>query len=152
MCVAELNVSTQPCGHRWFHLLRPCSPSANLDNCKRKLGLAGWELKCDFCPYCSGWNISTSDYRLLGRLSKPRADSKNFQETPESTKEIGLEFINLLSKATDKRWVSLHILPTTIFSNIPGWYRAPSGHPLTAGFLTLLDPVRCLRSAFWQNC
>ncbi|KAK8253726.1 hypothetical protein IWZ00DRAFT_542803 [Phyllosticta capitalensis] len=71
MCVAELNVSLQPCRHRWYHLLRPCSPNANLSNCKNKLGLEGWETKCDFCPYCSSWNLSSTKYRLVGNDRSP---------------------------------------------------------------------------------
>jgi len=71
MCIAELNVSLLPCRHRWYHLSRACSPSANLSNCTRKLGLAGWEIKCDFCPYCAGWNLSNSEYRLVGNDRAP---------------------------------------------------------------------------------
>ncbi|KAJ4305014.1 hypothetical protein N0V90_000543 [Kalmusia sp. IMI 367209] len=71
MCIAELNVSLLPCRHRWYHLSRSCSPSTNLSNCSKKLGLAGWEIKCDFCPYCSGWNLSNSEYRLVGNDRAP---------------------------------------------------------------------------------
>lgn len=71
MCVAELNVSLLPCRHRWYHLLRPCSPCSNLSNCKNKLGLEGWETKCDFCPYCSSWNLSSTEYRLVGNDRSP---------------------------------------------------------------------------------
>lgn len=71
MCVAELNVSLLPCRHRWYHLSRSCTPSSNLANCGEKLGLAGWEIKCDFCPYCAGWNVSNTEYRLLGNDKSP---------------------------------------------------------------------------------
>ncbi|KAK7191337.1 hypothetical protein DPSP01_003045 [Paraphaeosphaeria sporulosa] len=71
MCVAELNVSLMPCRHRWYHLSRACSPSTDLSNCDKKLGLAGWEIKCDFCPYCSGWNLTKSEYRLVGNDRAP---------------------------------------------------------------------------------
>ena len=71
MCVAELNVSMLPCRHRWYHLARSCSPSSNLANCPGKLGISGWEIKCDFCPYCSGWNISNAEYRLVGNDRSP---------------------------------------------------------------------------------
>ncbi|KAF1978362.1 hypothetical protein BU23DRAFT_577267 [Bimuria novae-zelandiae CBS 107.79] len=71
MCVAELNVSVLPCRHRWYHLSRPCTPSTNLSNCDKKLGITGWEIKCDFCPYCSGWNLSHSEYRLVGNDRTP---------------------------------------------------------------------------------
>ncbi|KAF2799570.1 hypothetical protein K505DRAFT_225177, partial [Melanomma pulvis-pyrius CBS 109.77] len=71
MCVAELNVSLLPCRHRWYHLVRTCTPSSNLANCGSKLGISGWEIKCDFCPYCAGWNLSTSEYRLVGNDRAP---------------------------------------------------------------------------------
>ncbi|KAF2016140.1 hypothetical protein BU24DRAFT_409287 [Aaosphaeria arxii CBS 175.79] len=71
MCIAELNVSLMPCRHRWYHLSRSCSPSSNLANCPKKLGLSGWEIKCDFCPFCSGWNLSTTEYRLVGNDRAP---------------------------------------------------------------------------------
>lgn len=71
MCIAELNVSLLPCRHRWYHLSSSCSPSANLGNCPGKLGLLGWEIKCDFCPYCSGWNVSPTEYRLVGNDRAP---------------------------------------------------------------------------------
>lgn len=71
MCVAELNVSLLPCRHRWYHLSRACSPSTNLSNCTGRLGISGWEIKCDFCPYCAGWNVSGTEYRLLGNDRAP---------------------------------------------------------------------------------
>ena len=61
MCIAELNVSLLSCRHRWYHMVRPCQPSAHLSNCGQKLCLSGWEIKCDFCPYCSGWNLSDAE-------------------------------------------------------------------------------------------
>jgi hypothetical protein len=83
MCVAELNVSLQPCRHRWYHLSRPCKPSANLINCGNKLGLSGWEIKCDFCPYCAGWNVSATEYRLVGNDRAPA--SGGLSRTPSLT-------------------------------------------------------------------
>lgn len=71
MCIAELNVSLLPCRHRWYHLSRSCSPSTNLSNCGGRLGISGWEIKCDFCPYCAGWNVSGTEYRLLGNDRAP---------------------------------------------------------------------------------
>ncbi|KAF2712497.1 hypothetical protein K504DRAFT_359112, partial [Pleomassaria siparia CBS 279.74] len=71
MCVAELNVSLLPCRHRWYHLVRNCSPSTNLSNCGSKLAISGWEIKCDFCPYCSRWDLSNSEYRLVGNDRAP---------------------------------------------------------------------------------
>ncbi|KAF2687253.1 hypothetical protein K458DRAFT_295828 [Lentithecium fluviatile CBS 122367] len=71
MCIAELNVSLLPCRHRWYHLTRACSPSANLSNCGGRLGISGWEIKCDFCPYCASWNVSNTEYRLVGNDRAP---------------------------------------------------------------------------------
>ncbi|KAF2191430.1 hypothetical protein K469DRAFT_511660, partial [Zopfia rhizophila CBS 207.26] len=71
MCVAELNVSLLPCRHRWYHLVRSCTPSTNLASCGGKLGISGWEIKCDFCPFCAGWNLSPSEYRLVGNDRAP---------------------------------------------------------------------------------
>lgn len=71
MCIAELNVSLLPCQHRWYHLSRSCTPSTDLSNCGKKLGISGWEIKCDFCPFCSGWNLSHSEYRLVGNDRAP---------------------------------------------------------------------------------
>lgn len=71
MCIAELNVSLLPCRHRWYHLVRNCTPSSNLANCQSKLAISGWEIKCEFCPYCSAWNLSTSEYRLVGNDRAP---------------------------------------------------------------------------------
>lgn len=71
MCIAELNVSLLSCRHRWYHMVRPCQPSAHLSNCGQKLCLSGWEIKCDFCPYCSGWNLSDAEYRLVGNDRTP---------------------------------------------------------------------------------
>ncbi|KAH7139408.1 hypothetical protein B0J11DRAFT_42565 [Dendryphion nanum] len=80
MCVAELNVSLGPCRHRWYHLHSPCSPSANLANCSSKLALSGWEIKCDFCPYCDDWEPSSSEFRLVGNDSSPAIGG--FARTP----------------------------------------------------------------------
>lgn len=91
MCVAELNVSVLPCRHRWYHLLRPCSPTTNLSNCPNKLGIEGWETKCDFCPYCSSWNLSNTDFRLVGNDRSPsvgglsRSPSVNYGSTTTLT-------------------------------------------------------------------
>lgn len=71
MCIAQLNVSLGPCRHRWYHLHSPCTPSANLANCSSKLALAGWEIKCDFCPYCDDWEPSPTEFRLVGNDSSP---------------------------------------------------------------------------------
>lgn len=74
MCVAELCVSVSPCQHRWYHLVRPCSPSNNLSTCEKKLGISGWEVKCDECPYCQG-DVSDSEYKLIGDGPAPPVGS-----------------------------------------------------------------------------
>ncbi|KAF2819093.1 hypothetical protein CC86DRAFT_151075 [Ophiobolus disseminans] len=74
MCVAELCVTVLPCQHRWYHLVRPCSPSSNLSTCGKKLGISGWEVKCDYCPYCQG-HVSEFEYRLIGDGPAPSVGS-----------------------------------------------------------------------------
>ncbi|KAF2747944.1 hypothetical protein M011DRAFT_457879 [Sporormia fimetaria CBS 119925] len=71
MCKAELNVSLLPCRHRWFHLVDGCTPTTDLSNCGSKLGLQGWEIKCEFCPFCAEWDASASEYKLIGNDSTP---------------------------------------------------------------------------------
>lgn len=71
MCVVDLNVSTLPCRHRWYHLVRPCSPATNLSTCTGRLGIEGWETKCTFCPYCSGAGLNEAEWRLIGNDSSP---------------------------------------------------------------------------------
>ena len=61
MCVAGLNVSTQPCRHRWYELIRSCSVEHNLANCPSKLQLEGWETRKQVCPWCD----SSGDYEEL---------------------------------------------------------------------------------------
>jgi hypothetical protein len=77
MCKAELNVSLEGCCHRWYHMIQPCMPGCNLLSCPNKLALEGWEIKCDFCPFCSGWPLDAGEYVLLGSLSHSRNDSLN---------------------------------------------------------------------------
>ncbi len=73
MCVAELNVSTLPCQHRWYRLLRSCAPHRNLSNCPSKLQLEGWEAKTDACPYCTSWTPApdAQQFRLVGNDRHP---------------------------------------------------------------------------------
>lgn len=74
MCVAQLCVTTQPCQHRWYHLVRPCDADANLATCSKKLGITGWEVKSDTCPYCQG-NATDNQYRLIGDGPAPPVGS-----------------------------------------------------------------------------
>lgn len=75
MCVAGLHVSTQPCRHRWYELLRACSDEHNLANCPQKLRLEGWETRRESCPWCEPnanddeVAISNSTHRLFGSTS-----------------------------------------------------------------------------------
>lgn len=74
MCVAELCVTVLPCQHRWYHLVRPCTPSSNLSTCGKKLGISGWEVKCEICPYCQGY-VSEFEYKLIGDGPAPPVGS-----------------------------------------------------------------------------
>lgn len=71
MCVAGINVSTQPCSHRWYHLKRSCNPGANLANCPERLRLEGWETRNSNCPWCEGSesDVHASTHRLFGSTS-----------------------------------------------------------------------------------
>jgi hypothetical protein len=64
MCIAKLYATMLPCQHRWYHLDRSCSPSSNLSTCGERLGISGWEVKCEYCPYCYGHSVS--EYKLIG--------------------------------------------------------------------------------------
>ena len=71
MCVAGLNVSTQPCAHRWYELVRPCHPANSLANCPEKLKLEGWENRKTTCPWCDSdeAKVPESTHRLFGITS-----------------------------------------------------------------------------------
>ncbi|CAK4032779.1 Hypothetical predicted protein [Lecanosticta acicola] len=71
MCLACLNVSTQPCSHRWYQLVRPCNPDNDLANCPERLKLEGWETRLEHCPFCDGAEHSRSTHRLFGTTSSP---------------------------------------------------------------------------------
>ena len=64
MCIAKLYATMQPCKHCWYHLDQRCSPSSNLLTCGKRLGIVGWEVKCEYCPYCYGYSVS--EYKLIG--------------------------------------------------------------------------------------
>ena len=87
MCVAGLNVTTQPCSHRWYELRRPCDPANNLANCPEKLRLEGWETRNDNCPWCDGneTSLPQSSYRLFGTAS-----SASSTVSPPVSTELGL--------------------------------------------------------------
>lgn len=71
MCVAGLNVSTQPCRHRWYSQIRACEPNVTLANCEGKLKLEGWEIRNEHCPWCDGNDqiLQGSTHRLFGSMS-----------------------------------------------------------------------------------
>ncbi|KAI9699913.1 MAG: hypothetical protein M1820_006975 [Bogoriella megaspora] len=72
MCVADLNVSTLECRHRWYHLLRPCSPTTNLDSCSDKLRLEGWENRLNSCPWCDeDITVNLQEFQLIGNDRTP---------------------------------------------------------------------------------
>jgi hypothetical protein len=74
MCVTELCVTKQACQHRWYHLVRPCASTMDLATCPKKLGISGWEVKVDHCPYCQG-HATSSEYRLIGDGPAPPVGS-----------------------------------------------------------------------------
>lgn len=61
-------MSTQPCAHRWYQLVRSCNGTNNLQNCPEKLKLEGWESRTNECPWCDGASmfLPESTHRLLG--------------------------------------------------------------------------------------
>lgn len=80
MCVAGLHVAMQPCSHRWYKLLRSCSPSSNLANCPQKLKLEGWENRNDHCPFCAAdasrlAEIDETTHKLCGSVSRQGSES-----------------------------------------------------------------------------
>jgi len=81
MCVANLNVSTQPCSHRWYTLVKPCTSTTNLSNCSSKLALEGWETRLESCPWCDDSAsdssiLDDSTHRLFGgSVSRSRSGS-----------------------------------------------------------------------------
>ena len=81
MCVANLNVSTQPCAHRWYELRRACTSTNNLANCPERLQLEGWESRNTACPWCDSTPDNTlcdTTHRLFG--STPSATSPTLSE------------------------------------------------------------------------
>jgi hypothetical protein len=105
MCVAELCVTVLPCQHRWYHLVRPCSPSSNLSTCGKKLGISGWEVKCEHCPYCHG-HVSEFEYKLIGDGPAPPVGSLSGLARAHSTslnaarRDLRLDNISRTDSAT----------------------------------------------------
>lgn len=74
MCVANIHVTLQPCSHRWYQLVKPCTESTNLASCSRKLSLQGWETRNQDCPWCSPSSTTIADvdestHRLFSGMS-----------------------------------------------------------------------------------
>ncbi|QDS75228.1 hypothetical protein FKW77_000354 [Venturia effusa] len=42
------------------------------------MALEGWEIKCDFCPFCAGWPLDAGEFVLLG--SQPHSRSNSFND------------------------------------------------------------------------
>jgi hypothetical protein len=105
MCVAELCVTVLQCQHRWYHLVRPCSPSSNLSTCGKKLGISGWEVKVEYCPYCQG-HVSEFEYRLIGDGAAPAVGSLSGLARAHSTslnaarRDIRLDEVTRTDSAT----------------------------------------------------
>jgi hypothetical protein len=85
MCVAGLNVSTQPCNHRWYELRKRCTPSSNLANCPERLRLEGWETRYDHCPWCTDNDdtTSTTTRRLFGSAPSANTTVSSLPTAPE---------------------------------------------------------------------
>lgn len=70
MCIATLNATLEPCQHRWYTLLQPCSASTNLSNCGGKIRLKGWERRVDHCPWCNtdptASDLDPATHKLFG--------------------------------------------------------------------------------------
>ncbi|KAF2663765.1 hypothetical protein BT63DRAFT_111691 [Microthyrium microscopicum] len=69
MCLVDLNHATTPCKHRWYHMIQPCASGITLTTCPGKLALEGWEIRCDFCPFCAGWDLSNHEFMIIGGSS-----------------------------------------------------------------------------------
>ncbi|TID24805.1 hypothetical protein E6O75_ATG04010 [Venturia nashicola] len=39
------------------------------------MSLEGWEIKCDFCPFCAGWPLAPGEFVLLGSQVHSRSNS-----------------------------------------------------------------------------
>jgi len=112
MCVANLNVTTQPCSHRWYTLVKPCTSTTNLANCSSKLALEGWETRLESCPWCDDSSsdsgiLDDSTHRLFGgSFSRSRSGS------------IGTSGINAMPITTERhRRQSSATNSTTSLSN-----------------------------------
>jgi len=70
MCYVDINRSTLDCSHVWYHFIKPCATKATLETCPGKLCVEGWEIRCDFCPYCANWPLPQSEFRLVGGQSR----------------------------------------------------------------------------------
>ncbi|CZT16377.1 uncharacterized protein RCC_02220 [Ramularia collo-cygni] len=70
MCIAGLHVTTAPCSHRWYELIKPCNQSSDLANCPERLRLQGWETRHEgICPWCTGSEPHLATHRLFGSTS-----------------------------------------------------------------------------------
>lgn len=143
MCIAELNVSLLPCRHRWYHLSRSCSPSANLANCPGKLGLAGWEIKCDFCPYCAGWNLSNSEYRLVGNDRAPAVGG--LSRTPSLTLTTSRREIRRGSLSRSDSNTSITMMAQeknrAMNARVDAYFRVPTETPIPSPYPAPLHEV-----------
>lgn len=56
-------------------MLRPCIPGGNLNSCPGKIALEGWEIRCDFCPFCASWPLENGEFLLFGGSPHSRRSS-----------------------------------------------------------------------------
>jgi hypothetical protein len=111
MCVAGLNVSTQPCAHRWYELRKACQPTTNLANCSGKLQLQGWETRNDTCPWCDEGEhtVPDSTHKLFGSssaTSSPTSPDVPHTRTQRSASEGTLDSlsrVNSIASVEDDR-------------------------------------------------
>jgi len=115
MCIAELNVSLNECQHRWYHMLRPCVPGGNLNSCPGKIVLEGWEIRCDFCPFCSSWPLESGEFLLFGGSPHSRSSSIS---TPLSRTSSLSTTVNV-ARRDSKREVLSRSGSSSSISNMP---------------------------------
>jgi len=83
MCIASLHVTTAPCSHRWYELIKSCNSANDLANCPERLRLQGWETRHEgICPFCSGGTeIQEATHRLFGSVSSASSVASSPLET-----------------------------------------------------------------------
>lgn len=107
MCVANLNVALQPCSHRWYKLVRSCSPSSNLANCPQKLKLEGWETRNEHCPFCAAdaarsRTIDDTTHKLFGNMSRQGSYSSAMASVPRERSRANSTSTSTTSRSSSR--------------------------------------------------